>query len=573
MRQSPFLAALPIGCLGGSCAAAATEISVAGPPVPAIRHPLDTAVLACANAFGRPLLSPNEHYLSIVVFANTEQGLAILDAGMRSVVATLMVPRGHQLEWYRWAGSGKLVLKLSTKIRFLDTEGRGSRLVVFNLADRRLSDLGFPKLVPFDDEVIHVDPAGQRMLVATCKNLLGLPEVREIMLDGSGAKSSRLVQPAKDGLVRWVADPDGVIRHGWGARNSKQIAVWYRDGAGQPLRRVADYPVERYASDAAFRLFVSPTSPQTLMLERGDKGRVVLNRRDLTSDGPAETLLAVSEADVTAIGIDRQGNLELAVVEDDSEHEHWFAPTFQRLHEKTKAALKGDEVHIVSHADDNSRMIVASRSERDPGALWLYEPTSGALSLLSEIIPGLGFLELGEGQFGRAMQYDLDDAMDWAVRQGIADPKRVCSVGASYGGCAALCGAIRNPGRYRYAASCAGVPNLKTILRYDGRFLTSDYFDRFRTRIRGEDDFDLDTISPQVQVSRLTGPVLIAHGDADVTVPFAPYEGMVSAAGKACKPLDTMVLKGEGHGMSRPGNRAKWLTALAALLEANNPAD
>jgi dipeptidyl aminopeptidase/acylaminoacyl peptidase len=34
-----------------------------------------------------------------------------------------------------------------------------------------------------------------------------------------------------------------------------------------------------------------------------------------------------------------------------------------------------------------------------------------------------------------------------------------------------------------------------------------------------------------------------------------------------------MVLKGEGHGMSRPGNRAKWLTALAALLEANNPAD
>jgi dipeptidyl aminopeptidase/acylaminoacyl peptidase len=50
---------------------------------------------------------------------------------------------------------------------------------------------------------------------------------------------------------------------------------------------------------------------------------------------------------------------------------------------------------------------------------------------------GLQFSRLGDGQIGSKMQDDIDDAMDWAVAQGIADPNRVCVVGGSYGGYAA----------------------------------------------------------------------------------------------------------------------------------------
>jgi dipeptidyl aminopeptidase/acylaminoacyl peptidase len=70
---------------------------------------------------------------------------------------------------------------------------------------------------------------------------------------------------------------------------------------------------------------------------------------------------------------------------------------------------------------------------------------------------GQAFEDLGKGEIGRKMQDDLDDAMDWAVAEGFADPKRVCLVGESYGGYAALWGVIRNPERYRCAASFAGV--------------------------------------------------------------------------------------------------------------------
>jgi dipeptidyl aminopeptidase/acylaminoacyl peptidase len=58
------------------------------------------------------------------------------------------------------------------------------------------------------------------------------------------------------------------------------------------------------------------------------------------------------------------------------------------------------------------------------------------------------------------MQDDIDDGMDWLVKQGIADAKRVCLVGISYGGYAALWGATRNPERYRCAVSLAGVSDI-----------------------------------------------------------------------------------------------------------------
>jgi len=71
------------------------------------------------------------------------------------------------------------------------------------------------------------------------------------------------------------------------------------------------------------------------------------------------------------------------------------------------------------------------------------------------------------------MQDDLDDGMDWLAKQGTIDPKRVCIVGSSYGGHAAMWGAIRNPERYRCAARFAGVSDLKRQIKYANGFFRS----------------------------------------------------------------------------------------------------
>lgn len=187
---------------------------------------------------------------------------------------------------------------------------------------------------------------------------------------------------------------------------------------------------------------------------------------------------------------------------------------------------------------------------------------------------GSDFYDLGNGEVGRGMQDDLDDAMDWAVGEGIADPDRVCVVGGSYGGYAALWAVLRNPDRYRCAASWAGVTDWDKMLRHDRRYLTRKAGKRWSAKIEGDDeDFDLKDVSPYRLARGLTRPVLLAHGTLDSNVPFKQYELMVKSARKAPARLETLEIEGEGHSFSEAENEQKWYDALDAFLAKHNPAD
>lgn len=186
---------------------------------------------------------------------------------------------------------------------------------------------------------------------------------------------------------------------------------------------------------------------------------------------------------------------------------------------------------------------------------------------------GEDFYTKGEGQIGRAMQDDLDDGMDWLVEQGFADPKRVCLVGASYGGYAAIWGVIRNPERYRCAASFAGVTDWEKQLKYDKRFFRSRYAKEWKETVQGNEDFDLDNVSPVQQIAKLTRPLLLTHGDEDSNVPFSQYKMLVKAAKKAAVPIEIKVYEDEGHGFSERANEVDWYTRLEAFLRTHNPPD
>ncbi|MEM7702948.1 MAG: S9 family peptidase [Pseudomonadota bacterium] len=187
---------------------------------------------------------------------------------------------------------------------------------------------------------------------------------------------------------------------------------------------------------------------------------------------------------------------------------------------------------------------------------------------------GTAFYDLGAGEVGRGMQNDLDDAMDWAVAEGIADPARVCIVGGSYGGYAALWGVLRNPERYACAASWAGVTDWTRMLQYDRRVMTRQAGKRWSAKIEGDDEaIDLKDYSPYRLAKGLSRPVLLGHGTRDDNVPFKQYEQMVRAAKKAPAKLTTLVIKGEGHGFSKADSEQKWFDALDAFLAKHNPAD
>ncbi|MEM6475802.1 MAG: S9 family peptidase [Pseudomonadota bacterium] len=186
---------------------------------------------------------------------------------------------------------------------------------------------------------------------------------------------------------------------------------------------------------------------------------------------------------------------------------------------------------------------------------------------------GSEFYDLGVGEVGRGMQDDLDDAMDWAVKQGIADPERVCVVGGSYGGYAALWAVLRNPERYRCAASWAGVTDWTRMLKYDRRVLTRSAGKRWTAKIKGDEGKNLKDVSPYRLADNLSRPVLLAHGTLDDNVPFKQYEQMVKAARKAPVPLTTLVIENEGHSFSRASSEQAWYDALDTFLAEHNPAD
>jgi dipeptidyl aminopeptidase/acylaminoacyl peptidase len=185
-------------------------------------------------------------------------------------------------------------------------------------------------------------------------------------------------------------------------------------------------------------------------------------------------------------------------------------------------------------------------------------------------------LEAGFGQWGRKMQTDLSDGVRYLVGQGIADPARVCIVGGSYGGYAALAGITLERGVYRCAVSVAGPSDLKRLLRWIDEShgthsnITQRYWDRFMG-VTGPGDAMLDSISPIMHVDAVTAPVLLIHGKDDTVVPYEQSELMYDALRRAKKQVDLVTLKHEDHWLSRSETRLQMLQAMVDFLRANNP--
>lgn len=185
---------------------------------------------------------------------------------------------------------------------------------------------------------------------------------------------------------------------------------------------------------------------------------------------------------------------------------------------------------------------------------------------------GRDFVERGYGQWGRAMQDDIDDGIAWLAKSGTIDRKRVCILGASYGGYAALWGAIRSPQAYRCAVSIAGVTDIPALLRYDQRlFAPGRYYREWERKIRGLEKLDLAAVSPLEQADRLTLPVLIAHGENDDVVPPIQSRELIKAL-KQNKKVESVFYPGEGHSFLKRENKLDLLRRIEAFLAKYNPA-
>ncbi len=170
------------------------------------------------------------------------------------------------------------------------------------------------------------------------------------------------------------------------------------------------------------------------------------------------------------------------------------------------------------------------------------------------------------------MQNDLTDAVEWAVHEGIADPRRTGISGISYGGYASLAGATFTPDVYRCAIDVVGPSSLFTLLRSIPAYwgpMKGMLLSRCGDPDAPEDKELLTAASPLYSAHQIHIPMLIGQGANDPRVTQQESEQIFEAIANNRGRATYVLYSDEGHGFARPDNRLDWYAREEKFLAEN----
>lgn len=219
------------------------------------------------------------------------------------------------------------------------------------------------------------------------------------------------------------------------------------------------------------------------------------------------------------------------------------------------------------------------------GATWGWHPevqflaSRGYAVLEPEFRGSTGFgqhhFRAGWKQWGLKMQDDIADATRWAIEKGYADPQRICIAGASYGGYATLMGLINDPQLYRCGINWAGVTDIKLL--FTGHWLYRDDLSKEwrqygMPQLIGDPEQDaarFRATSPIEQAHRITHPLLMAYGGADLRVPLVHGIKLRDAVSRHNKQVEWVEYQFEAHGWHVPANKIDFWTRVETFLDTH----
>ncbi|MBN2425295.1 MAG: S9 family peptidase [Calditrichaceae bacterium] len=181
---------------------------------------------------------------------------------------------------------------------------------------------------------------------------------------------------------------------------------------------------------------------------------------------------------------------------------------------------------------------------------------------------GKDFWMKGFKEWGRGIQNDITDGVQWLIEEGVADSSRIAIFGYSFGGYSALCGLVCTPDLYTCGISYAGITNIFTYLN-DIPPTVEQYKKMFYEMI-GDPVKDKDILieaSPYFHVDRIKVPVFIAQGANDPKVDVKETEEMVENLRKRDVKVEYMIKKNEGHGYKKEENRIELFSRIEEFLE------
>jgi dipeptidyl aminopeptidase/acylaminoacyl peptidase len=450
-------------------------------------------------------------------------------------------------------------------------------------------------------------------------------------------------------LIRGWIDQNDVPRIVLGVDKLNALA-FYRADEQSPWQKIHDAD---FRQPSAIPVAVDFDGKTVYALSNLGRDTTALVQWDPASRAPIKTLFEHPQADVTDLVFDRVAKkLVGARFTHERTQIHWLDDGWRATQKSIDAALP-NAANVFRPPDFGKRFLVTSYSDKNPGALYLFDGETRKLEFLLDFRPeikpeqmaevravryvardgmpipalltmpksssknapmivlphggpwvaadewrwdnvsqflasrgyavlrpnfrgtiGLGLKHWVSSlkQWGGTMQDDVTDGVQWAVKQGIADPKRVCIFGQSYGGYAAMQGVVKTPELYRCAINFAGVTDLLLLQTATWSDANDSEFWKHRAPVLlGDLDADrglMTAHSPARNAEKIIAPVLMFYGAEDRRVPIEHGERMLDAlkrAGKGAR-VHMEVFSNEEHGISKLENRVKAYTMVEAFL-------
>ena len=181
---------------------------------------------------------------------------------------------------------------------------------------------------------------------------------------------------------------------------------------------------------------------------------------------------------------------------------------------------------------------------------------------------GREFWEISFKEWGKSMQDDITDGVQWLISEGIADPERIAIYGASYGGYATLAGLAFTPDLYACGVDYVGVSSLFTFMES-----IPPYWELYRTMLYemvGHPEKDKDLLassSPLLHIDKIKAPLFIAQGANDPRVVKSESDQIVQALRNAGIDVPYMVKDDEGHGFYNEENQFDFYREMEKFLK------
>jgi acylaminoacyl-peptidase len=202
---------------------------------------------------------------------------------------------------------------------------------------------------------------------------------------------------------------------------------------------------------------------------------------------------------------------------------------------------------------------------------WLANRGYAVMSVNYRASTGFGkaFVKAGDKEHAAKMHDDLLDAVDWAIKEGVALHDKIAVMGWSYGGYASFVAATFTPEVFCCAVPVVGITDLATLLENVPPYW-ADIMDQFYRRYADprteEGRAFLRSRSPLYKADQIKKPMLIAHGANDVRCTLAQSDQIVGAMQRLRLPATYVVFPDEGHGFARPENNIAFHAVAEAFL-------